>query len=191
MTCFLWGHLPTLGPTICGQKRIISSTNKVTGVVGSDFPRWIYMGKDGWLSYCTSFHLYPLGWHLYNAWRFCNTWLSLPRELDISDLHHQFTLQPLWPPYKAMTPWNSPRVFVLLGMCLSCLFCPMTSKIPFCLRMFCCLLLWTGHMIEFELPHIFLLGLFNKNHLKDKDEYNQNPWCHKVTHKPNTNCWAP
>ena len=116
---------------------------------------------------------------------------SLPRELDISDLHHQCTLQPLWLPYKAMTPWNSPRVFVLLGMCLSCLFCPMTFKIPFCLRMFCCLLLWTGHMIEFELPHIFLLGLFNMNHLKDKDESKQNPWWHKVTHTPNTNCWAP
>ena len=148
-------------------------------------------GRTGDVAAALPFHLYPLGWYLYNAWRFGNTWLSLPRELDVSDLRHQFALQTLWPPFKVMTPWSSPRVFVLSGMCLSCLFWPMASNVPFCPRMFCCLLLWLGHVIEFELPHIFLLGLFNRNHLKDKDESKQNSWGHKVTHKPSTNCWAP
>ena len=77
-------------------------------------------------------------------------------------------------------------------MCLSSVFCPTTSKIPFCLRVFCCLLLWFGHTIEFELPHFswlaYLIGFtwrtrMNPSRIFGATKYHGNPtlivWLHR------------
>lgn len=100
----LGSFLSTLGATSFGQLRVVSSPNEATVFVGSRFSKTGDKGKGRLASLLQSFSSSSLE-HLYNARYFYNTCLSLTRELDVSNLSHQFTF------HSPLSPFHGVDIF--------------------------------------------------------------------------------
>lgn len=107
-----------------------------------DSPRWATRGRDGWPHCCNPFLLHPLsifimlGTSIIPAFLWLGNWMS---QTCLTNL-----LSILLCPLSMVLTFSEKAwgVFHFVWNVLSGLFCPMTSYISFCLRMFFCLLVW-------------------------------------------------
>lgn len=193
MTCFFWGNLSILHPISFDQLRVVSSSNRQVGLWEKDASNGSTLVGSSCLRCVPLFFLIPLNnifimvdTSVISAFLWPGNWMS-PTCLTNLPCISLYLLSMVMA--FSETAWG---FFVLFEMFLSGLFCPMTFYISFCLRMFCCLLLWLrgqGWILEslglqgmgHTNPTLILrdLSLSKVGKCSQEKNYEWNPWKNK------------